>query len=37
MAKPEVFEKSALEYDRWFENHEVEYEQEIKAIRELLP
>lgn len=33
----DVFEKFALEYDQWFENHEVEYEQELNAIRGLLP
>ena len=37
MDKSEVFEKFALEYDQWFENHEVEYAQELKAIRDLLP
>ena len=33
----EVFEKYALEYDQWFKDHAVEYEQELKAIRSLLP
>lgn len=37
MKKSEAFDDYALEYDRWFENHEIEYEQELKAIRELLP
>ena len=37
MDKSEVFEKFALEYDQWFDNHELEYEQELKAIRDLLP
>jgi len=33
----EVFEKYALEYDQWFKDHAVEYEQELKAIKSLLP
>ncbi len=37
MTKPKAFEKYALEYDQWFENHDGEYEQELKAIRDLLP
>ena len=37
MVKSEAFDNFALEYDKWFENHEIEYEQELKAIRELLP
>ena len=37
MVKSEVFEKFALEYDQWFEHHAVEYEQELIAIRDLLP
>ena len=37
MVKSEAFEHFALEYDEWFENHEIEYEQELKAIREFLP
>jgi len=37
MVKSEAFDKCALEYDEWFENHEVEYEQELKAIRGFLP
>jgi SAM-dependent methyltransferase len=37
MKKSEAFDDYALEYDMWFENHEIEYEQELKAIRELLP
>ena len=37
MVKSEVFDKNALEYDRWFERHKIEYAQELKAIREVLP
>jgi SAM-dependent methyltransferase len=37
MVKSEAFDNFALEYDEWFETHEVEYEQELKAIREFLP
>lgn len=37
MVKSEVFDKNALEYDRWFEHHKIEYAQELRAIRELLP
>lgn len=37
MVELEVFENFALEYDKWFENHEVEYALELKAIREYLP
>ena len=33
----EAFDNFALEYDEWFETHEVEYEQELKAIRGFLP
>jgi SAM-dependent methyltransferase len=36
-AKSEAFDNFALEYDEWFENHEIEYELELEAIRELLP
>ncbi|MGA9079843.1 MAG: class I SAM-dependent methyltransferase [Halobacteriota archaeon] len=32
-----VFEKHALEYDRWFETHTYAYESEVLAIRSLLP
>ena len=37
MVKTEVFDKNALEYDRWFEHHKIEYAQELSAIRKLLP
>ena len=37
MAKSEAFDKNALEYDRWFDRHKIEYAQELKAIREVLP
>jgi len=37
MVELEVFDNFALEYDKWFENHEVEYALELKAIREYLP
>lgn len=37
MVKSETFEKYALEYDQWFEDHKIEYALELKAIRELLP
>ena len=37
MVKSEAYDKYALEYDKWFENHKVEYEQELTAIRSLLP
>ena len=37
MVKSEAFDNFAIEYDEWFETHEVEYEQELKAIREFLP
>ncbi len=37
MIKPEVFDDFALDYDKWFENHEIEYAQELKAIRAFLP
>jgi len=33
----EAFDNFALEYDKWFDNHEIEYEQELKAIRKFLP
>ena len=32
-----VFEKYALEYDRWFETHTYAYESEVLAVRNLLP
>lgn len=37
MAKTKPFDNLALEYDQWFENHQIEYEWELKAIREFLP
>ena len=32
MANSESFDNYSLEYDKWFENHGVEYEKELKAI-----
>jgi len=37
MIELEAFDNYALEYDKWFENHEREYALELKAIRESLP
>lgn len=37
MIELECFDNFALEYDKWFENHEIEYALELKAIREFLP
>ena len=37
MVKSKAFDDFSLEYDKWFENHEIEYEQELKAIRKLIP
>ena len=37
MVNSESFDNYSLEYDKWFENHGMEYAQELKAIRELLP
>lgn len=37
MIEIEAFDRFALEYDRWFEKHQKEYELELKAIRESLP
>jgi len=37
MIELESFNNFAAEYDKWFESHEREYAQELKAIRELLP
>lgn len=37
MVELNVFDKFALDYDRWFDTHEKEYALELKAIRELLP
>ena len=37
MIELEVFDNFALEYDQWFEDHEIEYALELKAIREFLP
>jgi SAM-dependent methyltransferase len=37
MIKLEAFDKYALEYDKWFERHEIEYALELEAIRKLLP
>lgn len=37
MVKSKPFDDFALEYDMWFESHEIEYAQELKAINEFLP
>ena len=37
MVKLEAFNRFSLEYDKWFDNHKVEYEQELTAIKSLLP
>ena len=37
MVKSKPFDDFALEYDKWFESHEIEYAQELKAINEFLP
>ena len=37
MVKSDAFDNFALEYDRWYENHWVEYEQELKAIKKFIP
>ena len=37
MKKTKAFDSFALEYDEWFESHKIEYEQEINAIKMLLP
>ena len=37
MVKSNAFDNFALEYDKWFEKHEIEYQQELKAIRKFLP
>jgi SAM-dependent methyltransferase len=37
MVKSKVFDNFAMQYDQWFENHAIEYELELEAIRKLLP
>lgn len=37
MNELQAFNNYAAEYDKWFDSHEREYAQELKAIRELLP
>jgi len=37
MVKSNSFDNFPLEYDRWFDNHSVEYEQELKAIKAFIP
>jgi len=37
MSDLKAFQNYALEYDQWFDNHEIEYALELKAIREFLP
>ena len=37
MVISKAFDNFALEYDQWFENHRIEYEQEINAIKKFLP
>ena len=37
MVKSQAFNNQALEYDQWFDDHEREYAQELKAIKKFLP
>lgn len=37
MPKIDAFEKEALKYDQWFDEHRAAYESELEAIRRLLP
>jgi SAM-dependent methyltransferase len=37
MTNLDAFDNYALEYDKWFENHELEYALELKAIKKFLP
>ena len=37
MEKIEAFDNYAQEYDEWYESHRIEYEQELKAVRQLIP
>lgn len=37
MTISDAFNDFALEYDKWFEDHEIEYSLELEAIRILLP
>jgi ubiquinone/menaquinone biosynthesis C-methylase UbiE len=37
MAKIELFEKFALEYDAWFEDNKFVYESELHAVKEQMP
>jgi ubiquinone/menaquinone biosynthesis C-methylase UbiE len=37
MVKSAVFDKNAIEYDSWFDSHQIEYAQELDAIRKFLP
>ncbi|MCK5395151.1 MAG: class I SAM-dependent methyltransferase [Gammaproteobacteria bacterium] len=37
MIELEAFDNFSLEYDKWFEDHEIEYALELKAIRKFLP
>jgi len=37
MVISKAFDNFALEYDQWFENHRIEYELEINAIKKFLP
>ena len=37
MPKSDAFDNHAIEYDKWFESHPIEYAQELKTIKELLP
>ena len=37
MEKTTAFDRFSLEYDMWFDTHKAEYEQELKAIKMLLP
>ena len=37
MTEPDAFDQFASEYDQWFEDHDTEYQLELRAIRKFLP
>lgn len=37
MVKAEAFERHAVEYDQWYDDHPFAYESELEAIKRLLP
>jgi hypothetical protein len=37
MIESKAFDDFAHEYDKWFDDHKIEYAQELKAIRKVLP